>query len=73
MSEGASGSTHPTPQKLERDLRAHLTQAEEGGGAGGVARQRAPLLTRADGVTGIVKIQGNHREAVKTWLKRVGF
>lgn len=31
------------------------------------------LLTRVDEVCGYIKIHGNYRERVKTWLKALGF
>lgn len=62
-------------QRMERDLRAYLTAVvrEESKAVGGRRRRRAELLTQVDGIVGSIKIHGNHREAVKTWLKRMGF
>ena len=61
-------------QQMERDLRAYLTAVAKESKAKGEKRQRrATLLTQVDGIVGSIKIHGNHREAIKTWLKRMGF
>ncbi len=44
---------------MERLLRHHLNEKE--------------LLTRVDEVCGYIKIHGNYRETIKTWLKSLGF